>query len=121
VHLIKKLVVLNGKMEIGKMLKLLAYILLFLKFLSCKGDSNISEFSEKFEKCLPREDCPTLSWLPHSDLSSFQTCGKISLAKLSLESQFVNSLCIIYHPRFFDLVGHQTTIASIGNNYFFTK
>ena len=75
-------------MEIGKMLKLLAYIPLFLKFLSCKGDSNISEFSEKFEKCLPREDCPTLSWLLDTDLSSFQTCGKIGSAKLSLESQF---------------------------------
>ena len=76
----------NDKMEIGKMLKLLAYVLIFLKFLSCKGDLNIREFSEKFEKCLPREDCPTLSWLPDSDLSSFQTCGNISLAKLSLES-----------------------------------
>jgi hypothetical protein len=73
-------------MEIGKMLKLLSYVLISLQFLSCKGDSNISELSEKFEKCLPREDCPTLSWLPDSDLSSFQTCGNISLAKLSLES-----------------------------------
>ena len=73
-------------MEICKMLKLLAYILLFLQFLSCKGDSNVSEFSEKFEKCLPREECPTLSWLPDSDLSSFQTCGEIGLGKLSLES-----------------------------------
>ena len=85
-HILKKWVVLNGKMEIGKMLKLLSYVLISLQFLSCKGDSNISELSEKFEKCLPREDCPTLSWLPDSDLSSFQTCGNISLAKLSLES-----------------------------------
>ena len=76
---------LNGKMEIDRILKLLAHVLLFL---NCKGDSNISEFSEKFEKCLPREDCPTLSWLLDSDLSSFQTCGKIGSAKLSLESQF---------------------------------
>ena len=81
----KEVLVLNGKMEIDKILKLLAHVLLFL---SCKGDSNISEFSEKFEKCLPREDCPTLSWLLDSDLSSFQTCGKIGSAKLSLESQF---------------------------------
>ena len=86
--ILKKLVVLNGKIEIRKMLKLLACVLLFLQFLSCKGDSNISEFSEKFEKCLPREDCPTLSWLLDSNLSSFQTCGKIGSAKLSLESQF---------------------------------
>ena len=85
----KEVLVLNSRLEIDKMLKLLAHVLLFLQFLSCKGDSNISEFSEKFEKCLPREDCPTLSWLPHSDLSSFQTCGKISLVKLSLESQFL--------------------------------
>ena len=70
------------------MLKLLSYVLISLQFLSCKGDSNISELSEKFEKCLPREDCPTLSWLPDSDLSSFQTCGKIGSTKLSLESQF---------------------------------
>ena len=68
------------------MLKLLAYILFFLQFLSCKGESNISKFSEKFEKCLPREECPTLSWLPDSDLSSFQTCGEIVSGKLSLES-----------------------------------
>ena len=87
-HILKKWVVLNGKMEIGKMLKLLSYVLISLQFLSCKGDSNISELSEKFEKCLPREDCPTLSWLPDSDLSSFQTCGKIGSTKLSLESQF---------------------------------
>ena len=73
-------------MEIGKMLKSSACILIFLQFLSCKGESNISEFSEKFEKCLPREECPTLSWLPDSDLSSFQTCGEIGLGKLSLKS-----------------------------------
>ena len=73
-------------MRIGKMLKLLAFILVFLQFLSSKSESNIGEFSEKFEKCLPREECPTLSWLPDSDLSSFQTCGEISLGKLSLES-----------------------------------
>ena len=77
---------LNGKMKIGKMLKLSACIIFFLQFLSCKGESNISEFSEKFEKCLPREECPTLSWLPDSDLLSFQTCGEIGLGKLSLES-----------------------------------
>ena len=75
-------------MEIGKTLKSLAYSLLYLQILSCKGESNVSEFSEKFEKCLPREECPTLSWLPDSDLSSFQTCGKIGSTKLSLESQF---------------------------------
>ena len=77
-------------MEIGKILKLLAYSLLYLQILSCKGESNVSEYSEKFEKCLPREECPTLSWLPNSDLSSFQTCGKIGLAKLSLESQILD-------------------------------
>ena len=73
-------------MEIDKMLKLLACILHFLQFLSCKGEANISEFSEKFEKCLPREECPTLSWLQDSDLSSFQACGEIGLGKISLES-----------------------------------
>ena len=73
-------------MEIGKILKLLAYSLLYMQLHSCKGESNVSEFSEKFEKCLPREECPTLSWLPDSDLSSFQTCGEIGLGKLSLES-----------------------------------
>ena len=73
-------------MKIGKMIKSLASILLFLQFLSCKGEANISEFSEKFEKCLPHEECPTLSWLPDSDLSSFQACGEIGLGKLSLES-----------------------------------
>ena len=77
----KEVLVLNGKLEIDKMLKLLARVLLFLQFLSCKGNSNISEFSEKFEKCLPHEDCPTLSWLLDTDLSSFQTCGKIGSAK----------------------------------------
>ena len=75
-------------MEIGNILKLLAYSLLYLQLLSCTGESNVSEFSEKFEKCLPREDCPTLSWLLDTDLFSFQTCGKIGSAKLSLESQF---------------------------------
>ena len=75
-------------MEIGKILKLLAYSLLYLQLLSCKGESDVSEFNEKFEKCLPHKECPTLSWLPDSDLSSFQTCGKIGLTKLSLESQF---------------------------------
>ena len=89
-HILKKWVLLNGKIEIGKMLKLSACILIFLQFLSCKGESNISELSEKFEKCLPREECPTLSWLPNSDLSSFQSCGKIGLAKLSLESQILD-------------------------------
>ena len=73
-------------MKIGKMIKSLASILLFLQFLSCEGEANISEFSEKFEKCLPHEECPTLSWLPDSDLSSFQACGEIGLGKLSLES-----------------------------------
>ena len=77
------MVELNGKMEICKVLKLLSFILLFLQLLSCKGESNISEFNEKFEKCLPREECPTLSWLPDSDLSSFQTCGKIGSTKLN--------------------------------------
>ena len=92
-HILKKyyrpkVLVLNGTLEIDKMLKLSAHVLLFLQFLCCKGDSNINEFSEKFEKCLPREDCPTLSWLLDTDLFSFQTCGKIGSAKLSLESQF---------------------------------
>ena len=73
-------------MEIGKTLKSLAYSLLYLQILSCKGESNVSEFSEKFEKCLPREECPTLSWLQDSDLSSFQACGEIGLGKISLES-----------------------------------
>ena len=73
-----------------KILKLLAYSLLYLQLLSCKGESDVSEFNEKFEKCLPREECPTLSWLANSDLSSFQICGKIGLAKLSLESQILD-------------------------------
>ena len=79
-------------MKIGKILKLLAYSLLYMQLLSCKGESDVSDFNEKFEKCLPREECPTLSWLPNSDLSSFQTCGKIGLAKLSLESQILDYL-----------------------------
>ena len=87
-HIQNKRVVLNGKIEIRKMLKLLAFILSCFKFLYSKGESNVSEFSEKFEKCLPHEECPTLSWLPDSDLSSFQTCSKIGSTKLSLESQF---------------------------------
>ena len=82
----KEVVELNGKMEVCKVLKLLSFILLFSQLLSCKEESNVSEFNEKFQKCLPPEECPTLSWLPDSDLSSFQTCGEISLGKLSLES-----------------------------------
>ena len=82
----KEVVKLNGKMEICKVLRLLSFILLFSQLRSCKEESNISEFNEKFEKCLPHKECPTLSWLPDSDLSSFQTCGEISLGKLSLES-----------------------------------
>ena len=30
-------------------------------------------------------------------------------------------LCPRVRPRFFDQAGHQTTYASIGNKYFFTK
>ena len=32
-----------------------------------------------------------------------------------------NWLFIRVRPRFFDQVGHQTTNASVGNKYFFTK
>ena len=35
--------------------------------------------------------------------------------------QTTNKLCNRVRPRFFDQVGHQTTNASIGNKYFFTK
>jgi hypothetical protein len=44
---------------------------------------------------------------------------------VKLPSQSCDSKCSYVHirdgPRFFDQVGHQTTIASIGNKHFFTR
>ena len=50
-------------MEICKVLKLLSFILLFSQLLSCKEESNISEFNEKFD---------THNWLVRN--SSFTQC-----------------------------------------------
>ena len=46
----------------------------------------------------------------------------VSIIILDVDS-FLNpgNLPIRVRPRFFDQVGHQTTNASIGNRYFFTK
>ena len=39
----------------------------------------------------------------------------------SLVTYYLEWLLVRDRPRFFDQLGHQTTNASIGNKYFFTK
>ena len=50
--------------------------------------------------------------------------GTRKRAKSKMKAQYIyirTALQIRVRPRFFDQVGHQTTNASIGNKYFFTK
>ena len=67
------------------MLDLLKCALIFLKIFGCKSETRFENGDRTIKKCLPVEECPTLSWLPHSDLSFFQNCGEITLTNLGLE------------------------------------
>ena len=77
------------------MQKLFALLLLVSRLICVKGESIASDVddyhyddvNENLEPCIPLEECPTLSWLPNSELSSFKTCGEIGLSKLNLESE----------------------------------
>ena len=48
-------------------------------------------------------------------------CISLYLCFILCKMNLIACIVIRVRPRFFDQVGHQTTNASIGNKYFFTK
>ena len=74
--------------------------------------------SRKIQRCLSPSLHPMLplAWTTSTTKFHQEFCFQRLLDTFS-----VLCLCIRVRPRFFDQVGHETTNASIGNKYFFTK